>query len=97
MDLKHGPMKRSWNCTKNEKMVQQNKIETKILQLKIKWSKNSKCLKKFVTKINHYWVPVHLKRILIAPQQHTDLVIDRGNSQWSTIWPTHRLGHRLCN
>jgi len=29
--------------------------------------------------------------IPIAPQLHTELVIDTGNSRWSTTWPTHRL------
>ena len=29
-------------------------------------------------------------------QLHTDLVIDTGDSQWCTTWPTRRLGHRLC-
>ena len=34
--------------------------------------------------------------ILIAPQLHTDLVIDAGDRRWGTTWPTRGLGHRLC-
>jgi len=33
--------------------------------------------------------PWEVGPIPIAPQLHTDLVIDTGNNQWSTTWTTH--------
>jgi len=41
--------------------------------------------------------PWEVSPISIATQLHMDLVIDTGNRQWSTTWPTNGLGDRLCN
>jgi len=74
---------------KKEKNKKKKKRKKKKKKNKIKKTKTKKTLVGAIT-------PWEVGPIPIAPQLHTDLVIDTGNNQWSTTWPTRGLGHRLC-